>query len=61
MALVRGYMEYGTDAGEVVDLERRDAPVLHHADAAAHPVIARVDVGDEALDAVGHELDRAPE
>ena len=46
------------DAGEVVDLEGADAPVLHHRDAALHDMVAGVDVGDEALQAVGDVLHR---
>ena len=48
----------GADAGEVVDLPGGDGAVLLHADPRLDAVIAGVDVGDEALDPVGDELDR---
>src|ERR1700674_4147928 len=51
----------GTDAGEVVDLPRGDLAVAGDADFRFYPVIAGVDVGDEALQAIGYELDRALE
>jgi CO/xanthine dehydrogenase Mo-binding subunit len=47
------------DAGEIVDLEAGDVPVVHDGDAAFDAVIAGMNVGHEALDAVGDELDRA--
>ena len=47
------------DAGEIVDLERGDAAVVLDPDPRLDPVIARVNVGHEALDAVGHEFHRA--
>ena len=46
------------DAGEIVDLERRDAAVLVHADPRLHAVVARMDVGDEAFEAIGDEFHR---
>ena len=51
----------GPDAGEIVDLERGDGAVLFHADLRLDAVIAGVNVGDEAFEAVGDELDRPPE
>ena len=48
----------GADAGEVVDLPGGNGAVLLHADPRLDAVIAGVDVGDEALDPVGDELDR---
>ncbi len=48
----------GADAGEVVDLEGGDGAVLRHADLRLDAMVAGVDVGDEALDPVGDELDR---
>ncbi len=48
----------GADAGEVVDLERRDGAVALDADLGVDAVVARVDVGDEAFQPVGDELDR---
>ncbi len=47
----------GADAGEVVDLPRRDGAVAGDADFGAHAMVAGMDVGDEALSTVGHELD----
>ncbi len=49
----------GADAGEIVDLESRDGAVAGHADLRLDAVVARMDVGDEALEAIGDELDRA--
>ena len=49
------------DAGKVVDLPGGDGAVVLHADLRLDPVVAGVNVGDEALDAVGDELDRALE
>ena len=46
------------NAGEIVDLERRDGAVLLHADARFDAVIARVDVGDEAFEPIGDEFHR---
>ena len=51
----------GTDAGEVVDLPGGDGAVVLDADLRLHAVVAGMDVGDEALDAVGDELDRTLE
>ena len=48
----------GADAGEVVDLEGQDLAGLGGRDAALDAVLAGVDVGDEALQPVGHELHR---
>ena len=48
----------GADAGEVVDLEGGDGAVLPDADLALHAMVARVNVGDEAFQPVGDELDR---
>src|SRR6266851_3216940 len=47
----------GPDAGEVVDLPSGDGAVILHADLGLDAVIAGVNVGDEALDAIGDELD----
>ncbi len=49
----------GADAGEIVDLEEGDGAVLVDADAALDAMIARVNVGDEAFEPIGDELDRA--
>ena len=49
----------GADAGEVVDLEGGDGAVALDADLRLHAMVARVDVGDEAFQPVGDELDRA--
>ena len=48
----------GSDAGEIVDLERGDGAVALDADLALAAMIAGVDVGVETLDPVGDELDR---
>src|ERR1700730_6196926 len=48
----------GTDTGEIVDLPGGDRAVVLYADPGRDAVIARVNVGDEALDAVRNELDR---
>ncbi len=48
----------GADAGQVVDLEAEDLAVLRGRDARLDAVLARMDVGDEALQPVGDELDR---
>ena len=48
----------GADAGEIVDLERGDGAVVLDADLRLDAMIARVNVGDEALDPVGDEFDR---
>ena len=47
----------GADAGEVVDLPGGDGAVLLDADLGLHAMVARMDVGDEALDPVGDEFD----
>ena len=47
------------DAGQIVDLERGDRAVLLDADARLDAMVAGMDVGDETLEAVGDELDRA--
>ena len=49
----------GADAGEVVDLEGGDGAVVLDADLRLDAVVAGVDVGDEAFQPVGDELDRA--
>ena len=46
------------DAGEVVDLEGGDGPVVLHGDARLDAMVAGMDVGGEALQPVGDELDR---
>ena len=48
-----------SDAGEIVDLEEGDRAVLVDADPALHAMVASVNVGDEALEPVSDELDRA--
>src|SRR5262245_66515606 len=48
----------GPDAGEVVDLERRDGAVVLDPDLRLYAVAGRRNVGEEALDAVGDGLDR---
>ncbi len=48
----------GADAGQVVDLEGGDGAVFLDADFRLHTMVARVNVGDEALDAVGDEFHR---
>ena len=48
----------GTDAGEIVDLERHDGPVALDADPALAAMVAGVDIGVEAFDPVGDEFDR---
>src|SRR5437763_645588 len=49
------------DAGQVVDLEYRDGAVALHADLCLDAMIARMNVGDEALEPIGHKLHRALE
>src|SRR5262249_14078413 len=49
------------DAGEVVDLPGGDGAVALDPDLRLHAMVAGVDIGDEALDAVGDELDRTLE
>ena len=56
-----GIDRIGTDAGQVVDLERGDLAIGGERDPPRDPVIAGVDVGDEGFQAVGDELDRAPQ
>ena len=51
----------GADAGQVVDRESGDGAVALDADPRLDPMVARVDVGDEALQPVGDEFDRPPE
>ncbi len=51
----------GPDARDVVDLEGGDRAVPHDRRPALHRMVAGVDVADEALEPVGHELDRAAE
>jgi len=48
----------GADAGERIDLEGGDGPVAPDADPALDAMVAGVNVGDEALEPIGHELDR---
>ena len=48
----------GPDAGQIVDLERGDGAVALDADLRFDPMIAGVDVGDEAFEPVGDEFDR---
>ena len=47
-----------TDAGEIVDLERRDRPITLDPDPPFTAMVAGVNVGVEAFDPVGDELDR---
>ncbi len=49
------------DAGQVVDRERGNGAVLLHADARLDAVIAGMNVGDEALEAIGDEFHRPPQ
>ena len=51
----------GSDAGEVVDLQRRDGAVAFDADPRVHPMVARMDIGDEALQPISNEFHRAAE
>ena len=46
------------DAGEIVDLERGDGAVFLDADARLDAMVAGMDVGDKAFEAVGDEFDR---
>ena len=48
----------GTDAGEIVDLERRDGAVALDADPPLAAMVAGVNIGVEAFDPVGDEFDR---
>ena len=50
-----------TDAGEIVDLECRDRPVTLDPDPPLAAMVAGVNVGVEAFDPVGDELDRPPQ
>ena len=54
-----GIDRVGADAGQVVDVEGGDAPLRVDGHAALDAVVARVDVGGEALQAIGDELDRS--
>ena len=56
-----GIHRVGADAGQGVDLEGENGAVVLHRYPTLHGVIAGVDVGDEALHAVGDELDGALE
>jgi hypothetical protein len=51
----------GPDGGQVVEPHREDRPVARDRHLRGDPVVARVDVGLERLDAVGEELDRPAE
>ncbi len=51
----------GADRGQVVEPHAEDGPVALHRDLGGDPVVARVDVGLERLDAVREELDRPAE
>ncbi len=51
----------GSDAGQIVDLERGDGAVALHADLRLDAMVAGMDVGDEALEPVGDEFDRPAE
>ena len=48
----------GTDAGEIVDLERHDRAVALDADPPLAAMVAGVNIGIEAFDPVGDEFDR---
>ena len=48
----------GSDAGQIVDLEGGDRAVALDADLGFDAMIARMNVGDEAFEAVGDEFDR---
>ena len=48
----------GPDAGEVVDFQGRDGAVALYADAGVHPMVARMNVGDEAFQPISDEFDR---
>src|SRR3989449_4540061 len=50
-----------SDAGEIVDLEGRHIAVAVDGELRLHAVVARVDVREEGLVAVGRELHRAPQ
>src|SRR6266436_1024929 len=50
-----------TDAGKIVDLERRDRPVTLDPDPPLAAMVAGVNVGVEAFDPVGDELERQPQ
>ena len=47
----------GTDAGQIVDFKSGDSAILADADLRFDAMIARVDVGHETFDTVGHEFD----
>ena len=51
----------GSDAGEIVDLERRDGAIALDADLSLAAMVAGMNVGVEALDPVGDEFDRPPQ
>ena len=51
----------GADTAQGVDLEGKDGTVVPDRDLAGHPLVTRVNVGDEALHAVRDELDRSLE
>ena len=46
------------DAGQIVDREGGDGAVILHADLRLDAMVARMDVGDKTLEAVGDEFDR---
>ena len=48
----------GADTAQGVDLEGKDGTVVPDRDLAGHPLVTRVNVGNEALHAVRDELDR---
>ena len=48
----------GSDAGEIIDLERRDGPVALDTDPPLTAMVAGVDVGIKTFDPVGDEFDR---
>ncbi len=47
----------GANPGQIVDFKGRDGAVFGNADLRFDAMIARVDIGHEAFNAVGHELD----
>ena len=47
----------GADAREIVHAHAADGSVAHHGQLGLHPVLTRVDVAHEGLEAVGGELD----
>src|ERR1700730_7791627 len=46
----------GPDAGEVVDFPGRDGAVALYANAGVHPMVARMNVGDEVFQPISNEF-----